>query len=60
MIEGMPEKYTRSRSHERVQAVERMKREWEAQRDALAIVRRFNARLSAKRAVWCWPRLPPR
>ena len=30
MIEGMPEKYTRSHSHERVQAVERMKRDWQA------------------------------
>lgn len=28
--------------------VTRMRREWEAQRDALATVRRFNARLSAK------------
>ena len=39
----MPEKYTRSHSHERVQAVERMKRDWQAQRQALATVRRFNA-----------------
>ena len=28
--------------------ITRMRREWEAQRDALATVRRFNARLSAK------------
>jgi hypothetical protein len=27
--------------------ITRMRREWEAQRDALATVRRFNARLSA-------------
>ena len=39
----MPEKYRRPHSHERVQAVERMKRDWEAQRQALATVRRFNA-----------------
>jgi hypothetical protein len=32
--------------------VVRMQREWEAERDALATVRRFNARLSAKRAAW--------
>jgi hypothetical protein len=37
--------------------ITRMKREWEAQRDALATVRRFNARLSAKRAVWFWPKI---
>ena len=30
MIEAMPEKYTRSHSHERVKAVERMKRDWQA------------------------------
>jgi|SRR5271169_2819282 len=35
----------------------RMQREWEAQRDALATVRWFNARLSAKRAVWFWPKI---
>jgi hypothetical protein len=35
----------------------RMQREWEAQRDALATVRRFNARLSAKGAAWFWPKI---
>ena len=35
----------------------RMKREWEAQRDALATVRRFNAILSAKGCVWFWPKI---
>ena len=45
----MPEKYHRPHSHERVQAVERMQREWQAQREALATVRRFNAILSARR-----------
>ena len=54
MIEGMPEKYTRSHSHERVQAVERMKRDWQAQRQALATVRRFNA---ASGEAWFWPKI---
>jgi hypothetical protein len=35
----------------------RMQREWEAQRDALATVRRFNARLSAKGSAWFWPKI---
>jgi hypothetical protein len=34
--------------------VTRMRREWEAQRNALATVRRFNATLSAKGYVWFW------
>ena len=37
--------------------ITRMKREWEAQRDALATVRRFNARLSAKGYSWFWPKV---
>lgn len=53
----MPEKYRRPHSHERVQAVERMKQAWEAERDALATVRRFNARLSAKGYSWFWPKI---
>jgi hypothetical protein len=36
----------------------RMQREWEAQRDALATVRRFNATLSAKGSAWCRTRSP--
>ena len=32
-----------------------MRREWEAYEDSLAIVRQFNARLSAKKAAWFWP-----
>jgi hypothetical protein len=44
----MPEKYRRPHSHERIQAVERMKLAWEAERDAVATVRRFNAKLSTK------------
>ena len=37
--------------------ITRMRREWEAQRDALATVRRFNARLSAKGYSWFWPKI---
>jgi hypothetical protein len=37
--------------------VTRMRREWEAQRGALATVRRFNATLSAKGCVWFWPKI---
>jgi hypothetical protein len=44
---------TSSAAHyERVQAVERMQRDWQAERDALATVRRFNAIMSAKGYVW--------
>jgi hypothetical protein len=47
-----------SRRHdELLDKVARMRREWQAQRDALATVRRFNARLSAKRAAWFWPKI---
>jgi len=35
----------------------RMQRAWEAEREALAIVRRFNAKLSAKGYVWFWPKI---
>ena len=34
-----------------------MQRAWEAERDALATVRRFNARLSAKGQAWFWPKI---
>ena len=37
--------------------VTRMRREWEAQRDALATVRRFNATLSATGSSWFWPKI---
>jgi hypothetical protein len=37
--------------------VTRMRREWGAQRGALATVRRFNATLSAKAYVWFWPKI---
>jgi hypothetical protein len=53
----MPEKFRRSHHHERVQAVEKMQRAWASERDALATVRRFNAKLSAKGEVWFWPKI---
>jgi len=53
----MPEKYHRPHTHERDQAVERMKRDWEAQRQSLAVVRRFNASLSARGYSWFWPKI---
>jgi hypothetical protein len=53
----MPEKYRRPRQHERVQAVERMRQAWQAEREALATVRRFNAVLSTKRRAWFWPKI---
>jgi hypothetical protein len=53
----MPEKYRRPHSHKRVQDVERIQRAWEAERDALATVRHFNARLSAKEYLWFWPKI---
>ena len=51
----MPEKYSRPHHHERVQTVERMKRSWAAEREALVVVRQFNAARSAGGAVWFWP-----
>jgi|SRR5579862_1266123 len=53
----MPDKYRRPHTHERVQTVERMKRAWQAEREALATVRRFNARLSAGGYAWFWPKV---
>jgi hypothetical protein len=53
----MPERYHRPHHHERVQTVERMRAAWEAERGALAIVRRFNAVLSAKGYSWYWPKI---
>jgi hypothetical protein len=35
--------------------IERMRRDREAYADALATVRQFNARLSAKKSAWFWP-----
>ncbi len=32
-----------------------MKRAWQAERDAVLVVRQFNAVLSANGAVWFWP-----
>lgn len=50
----MPEKFQRSQLHERLQAVERMKRDWAVQRQALATVRHFNA---ANGKAWFWPKI---
>jgi len=35
----------------------RMRSQWEADRDALATVRCFNARLSSKGYAWFWPKI---
>lgn len=35
--------------------ITRMQRAWEAEREALETVRRFNASLSAKGYAWFWP-----
>lgn len=51
----MPEKYRRPHGHERVQAVERMRRDWRAQEEALDAVRRFCAMVSTGGRVWFWP-----
>jgi len=53
----MPEKFRRPHNHERRQTVEQMKAGGQAQRDALATVRHLNAKLSAKRAIWFWPKI---
>ena len=34
---------------------ERMKRTWAAEREALLVMRQFNAVFSANGAVWFWP-----
>jgi len=44
-----------ARNDEIHENVERMRREREAYEDSLAIVRQFNARLSAKKTAWFWP-----
>ena len=53
----MPERHRPPRSEEIADNVARMQRAWEAERDALAIVRHFNARLSAKGSAWFWPKI---
>jgi hypothetical protein len=55
--EAMPERYRRPRNDEIRDNVERTQQVWAAERDRLATVRRFNARLSAKRAAWFWPKI---
>jgi hypothetical protein len=44
-----------ARNDEIHENLERMRREREAYEDSLAIVRQFNARLSAKKTAWFWP-----
>ena len=51
----MPEKYTRPHSHERVQAIERMRRQQREREEALDAVRRFNAVGSTGGRAWSWP-----
>jgi hypothetical protein len=46
-----------ARNNEIHDNITRMRRAWEAERDALATVRRFNARLSGKGYVWFWPKI---
>ena len=53
----MPEKYQRPHWHERVQAIERMKRTQEDERAALAIVNDFNAQIAARGSAWFWPKI---
>ena len=44
-----------ARNDEIHENLERMRLEREAYEDSLAIVRQFNARLSAKKTAWFWP-----
>src|SRR3974390_800212 len=44
-----------ARNDEIHENLEQMRRECEAYEDSLAIVRQFNARLSAENATWFWP-----
>lgn len=53
----MPEEYRRPYCHEANRRTERMRAAGRAERETLATVRVFNARLSAGRAVWFWPKI---
>ena len=44
-----------ARNDEIHENLERMRRDREAYEDSLAIVRQFNAQLSAKKTAWFWP-----
>jgi hypothetical protein len=44
-----------ARNDEFHENLERMRLQREAYEDSLAIVRQFNARLSAKKTAWFWP-----
>lgn len=51
----MPENHRQPRDFEIRDNIERMRRAREVEQDALAIVRDFNARLSAKGSAGFWP-----
>jgi hypothetical protein len=46
-----------ARNYEIRDNIARMQRDWQAQRDALATVRRFNAVLSTRGKAWFWPKI---
>ena len=46
-----------ARNDEICDNITRMKREYEAQQQSLATVRRFNASLSARGYSWFWPKI---
>ncbi len=54
---GMAENDRLRREAEFDDFFERLRRERQAERDALATVRRFNAIMSARRYVWFWPKI---
>ena len=54
---GIGQRGYNARNDEIRDNITRVRREWEAQRGALATVRRFNATLSAKGYVWFWPKI---
>jgi hypothetical protein len=53
----MAKKDPLQREAEFIDFLERIKRERQAERDALATVRRFNAIMSSRRHVWFWPKI---
>jgi hypothetical protein len=53
----MPDKNRLLREQEMYETIERMRLGREAERSALATVRRFNAILSTKRQAWFWPKI---
>lgn len=51
----MPERYRPPRNDELREYVAQIQRDHKAQADALATIRDFNARLSARGRIWSWP-----